>query len=146
VGTKDITEARLNNALARLLKGQPERVKKQGKLSLNRINNEAGLGHSYIHKFKDFVDDIANPAIEKFNKEYDPNTSENDDEPSSDVEKLQKKLKKEIALKTKYRKERDEAIMIQKELETLNSTLMFRVYELQEKLRSNNIIELSHSK
>ena len=146
MGTKDITEARLNNALVRLLKGEPERVKKHGKLSLNRINNEAGLGHSYIHKFKGFVDDTAIPAIEKFNKEYDPNTSENDDDPSNDVEKLKKKLKKEIALKKKYRKEKDEAMMIQKELETLNSTLMFRVYELQEKLRSNNIIELSHNK
>lgn len=141
-----VTEGRLHAALHRLLEGKPERVKKTGKLSLNKINNEAGLGHSYIHKFDDFVSNVANPAIEKYNNEYDRalfdvEASEQD---QSEVAKLKSKLKKEKELKEKYRKQRDDAITCQKELEKLNSTLMFRVYELQDELRLKKVVRLNN--
>lgn len=145
MASREVTEARLHSALERLLDRKPRRVKNNGKLSLNRINNEAGLGHSYIHKFEDFVRDIANPAIETFNKAYNPSQFELESEniPLTEVEKLKTKLKKEKELKEKYRKERDDAIARCKELEKHNSSLMFRAFELQDELRSHNVVSIS---
>lgn len=141
----EVTEGRLRAALQRLLDGKPERIKKVGKLSLNKINNEAGLGHSYIHKFKDFVENEAKPAIEEFNNNYDPLVEVLKSEVTEDlseVEKLRAKLKKEKALKDQYRNELDEVKQVNKMLEQQNSSLMFRLYELQEEVRSNNIVRL----
>ena len=69
---RQVTEGRLRVALQRLLDGKPERLAKVGKLSLNKINEEAGIGHSYIHKFQGFVANEATPAIAAFNKDYEP--------------------------------------------------------------------------
>lgn len=143
----ELTEGRLRAALQRLLDGKPERIKKGGKLSLNKINNEAGLGHSYIHKFKDFVENEANPAIEEFNKNYDPlaETLKSEmTEDLSELDKLRAKLKKEKALKELYRNERDDAIQVNKMLEQQNSSLMFRLYELQDEVRANNVVGLDN--
>ncbi|EDM64706.1 hypothetical protein PE36_22625, partial [Moritella sp. PE36] len=52
--TQKLTEARLRDALQRLLDGVPTKTKAAGLLTLNKVNKEAGLGHSYIHKFTDF--------------------------------------------------------------------------------------------
>lgn len=137
--------ARLRAALERLISGKPERVSPSGKLTLNRINNEAGLGHSYIHKFGDFIKYEANPAIESFNANYNPIKAkllQNKVEPT-ETEKLKHKLKKETALKEQYRQERDDLQIINKELETQNSSLMFRLYELQEQLNLQNVVKLS---
>lgn len=139
-----ITEGRLRAALQRLLEGKPERIKKTGKLSLNKINNEAGLGHSYIHKFQEFIENEANPAIAEYNAqertaiEFHVNQDDLTQE-----DKLRLKLKKEIALKKQYRKERDDAKQIIKELEKQNSAMMFRLYELQKELRHNNVVNIS---
>lgn len=146
MASRELTEGRLRAALQRLLDGKPKRLTKVGKLSLNKINKEAGLGHSYIHKFEDFVENEANPAIAEYNKNYDPlaeqlksGTTEN----LSNTEKLRAKLKKEIALKEQYRKERDDSNAARKLLEKQISTLMFRVYEQQEELRHSNVVSLS---
>lgn len=142
----EVTEGRLRAALQRLLNGKPERIKKVGKLSLNKINKEAGLGHSYIHKFKDFVKNEATPAIEEFNKNYDPlaeTLKSEATEDLSEVDKLKARLKKEIGLKEQYRNERDEAEVVNKMLEKQNSDLMFRVYELQDEVRLNNVVNLA---
>ncbi|SHH36074.1 hypothetical protein SAMN05216361_4382 [Marisediminitalea aggregata] len=146
MASRKLTEGRLRAALQRLLDGKPERLEKVGKLSLNKINKEAGLSHSYINKFKDFVEKVAEPAIAKYNENYDPlaeqlksGTTEN----LSDTDKLRGKLKKEIALKEQYRKERDDSDVARKLLEKQISTLMFRVYELQDELRHNNVVSLS---
>ncbi|WHT04836.1 hypothetical protein [Vibrio parahaemolyticus] len=127
---------RFQSALDRLLDGKPERVKASGRLTLNKINREAGFGQSYIHKFKKFIEVTANPAIEKYNRELDnpqspqKETSEQGD--MSEIDKLRAELEREKELKDKYRKELNDVKKINKELETLNKSLMFRVYELQE--------------
>lgn len=148
MASREVTQARLNAALERLLHRKPQRVKEIGKLSLNRINDEAGLGHSYIYKFKDFIRDIANPAIKTFNEKYDSIQFELESAPLilTEVEKLKTKLKKEKELKEKYRKERDDAIASCKELEAHNSSLMFRAFELQDELRSHNVVSISQGK
>ncbi|MCO6354861.1 hypothetical protein GBO14_09040 [Pseudoalteromonas shioyasakiensis] len=145
----ETTLGRMEAALQRLLDGKPTRVKKVGRLSLNRINQEAGCGHSYINKpqFKEFRETRALPAIEEFNKSYDPErlalAFDEGKKDLTEVEVLKAKLKKERELKEKYRNERDDALAASKELEALNSTLMFRVYELQGQVRTNNVVSLS---
>ncbi|MFV8452374.1 hypothetical protein ACNO65_20280 [Vibrio campbellii] len=142
-------EEKLKKALERLQAGNPVRTKAKGRLTLNKINNEAGLGRSYIHKFKDFVENVANPAIEKYNDSLaDPEQSEqmaSGSEDMSELDKLRAELNRERELKVEYRRERDEAIAINTELETLNKSLMFRVYELQEQL-SAEVVEFEHHK
>ncbi|MCZ6313839.1 hypothetical protein [Vibrio parahaemolyticus] len=136
-------------ALERLLAGTPVRTKAKGRLTLNKINNEADLEQNYIHKFKDFVENVANPAIEKYNgslgysEQSEQVTSGSKD--MSELDKLRAELNRERELKVEYRRERDEAIAINTELETLNKSLMFRVYELQEQL-SAEVVEFEHHK
>lgn len=127
--SKQVTEGRLRNALQRLLDGNHTRVKATGKLSLNKINNEAGLGHSYIHKFVDFVENEANPKIKAYNDKLESPSQQTEN--VSEIDKLKAELKRERALKEQYRKERDDSRSALVEVETLNSTLMFRLHELQ---------------
>ncbi|HCE1261403.1 TPA: hypothetical protein NJ132_000382 [Vibrio parahaemolyticus] len=140
---------RFQSALERLLDGKPERVKASGRLTLNKINREAGFGQSYIHKFKKFIEEIANPAIKKYNRELDnpqspqKETSEQGD--MSEIDKLRAELEREKELKDKYRKELNDVKKINKELETLNKSLMFRVYELQEEF-GERVYEIAERK
>lgn len=50
------------------------------------------------------------------------------------IDKLKSEKNKEQRLKEKYRHERDDARKVQSELEVINNTLMFRLYELQEEV------------
>ena len=141
--SRAITEQRLQDALDRLLNNAPVNVKRSGKLTLNKINREAGLGNSYIHKFPDVVERVK-PQIEEFNTTSKQTESEIilDESSPDEITRLKAQLKKEKRLKEQYRTERDEAKLIQKELETLNSSLMFRLHELQEETRHNNVVSL----
>ncbi|MEZ8361515.1 hypothetical protein AB6C94_10050 [Vibrio splendidus] len=140
---------KLQKALCRLQNGKPLRTKTKGQLTLNKINNEAGLGRSYIHKFKEFVEKVANPAIEKYNDKLDESEQSeqiaSELEDISEINKLRAELNREKELKVEYRRERDEAIAINSELETLNKSLMFRVFELQDQL-SSEVMEFEHHK
>ncbi|CAH1217860.1 conserved hypothetical protein [Vibrio harveyi] len=132
---------RLQEALDRLLEGKPERVKATGRLTLNKINREAGFGQSYIHKFKSFINETANPAIDEYNSNLNRTHLEHlstspTSVKASIVDKLKVDLKREENLKVKYRKERDDLNARVKELEGINNTLMYRLYELQEELHS----------
>ncbi|EME3957821.1 hypothetical protein FDE19_20825 [Vibrio parahaemolyticus] len=135
----------LKKALERLLADTPVRTKAKGRLTLNKINNEADLEQNYIHKFKDFVENVANPAIEKYNGSLDDSEQSERSKDMSELDKLRAELNRERELKVEYRRERDEAIAINTELETLNKSLMFRVYELQEQL-SAEVVEFEHHK
>lgn len=140
---------KLQKALCRLQNGKPLRTKAKGQLTLNKINNEAGLGRSYIHKFKDFVEKIANPAIERYNSSLDALEQSQQMATKlkdiSEIDKLRAELNLEKELKVGYRRERDEALAINTTLETLNKSLMFRIYELQEQL-SAEVVEYEHHK
>lgn len=142
-------EEKLQAALCRLQNGKPLRTKAKGRLTLNKINNEAGLGRSYIHKFQDFVKNVANPAIEAYNDRLDEHEQSlqmaTESEEMSEIDKLRAELNLEKELKVGYRRERDEALAINTALETLNKSLMFRIYELQEQL-SAEVVEYKHHK
>jgi len=135
---RNITESRLHEALNRLLQGQPKRVKFKGKLTLNKINNEAGLGNSYVHKFPDFVE-YAKPIIDDYNNNFQQSLEDGfsvDEIAISEVDKLKSDKLREERLKIRYRQERDDAVKAKVELEVINNTLMFRLFELQEELAS----------
>ncbi|ELA9427327.1 hypothetical protein QTV33_000984 [Vibrio parahaemolyticus] len=140
-------EEKLQKALERLLNGKPLRTKAKGRLTLNKINNEAGLGRSYIHKFREFVKDVATPAINAYNRNLTNPVSADLVSPLtedlSEINKLREELSRQVALKEDYRKERDELLAINDELEKLNKSFMFRVFELQQEL-SNSIVEYEH--
>jgi hypothetical protein len=134
---RDLTESRLQEALQRLLKGFPKRTKASGRLTLNKINKEAGLGNSYIHKFPDFIDS-AKPQIDGFNKDRNVQLEGGVILPTVNLtqeESLKADLKRETNLKEKYRQERDDYKKARVDLEALCNTLMFRNHELQQDLR-----------
>ncbi|ENP8302267.1 hypothetical protein [Vibrio parahaemolyticus] len=137
------TEGVLVNAFQRLLDGKPLHVKATGKLTLNRINNEAQLGNSYVHKFKQFVD-YAKPVIEEYNLNRDKAmTTGLDielDAPLSVLDRLKHDLKKANDLKNKYRVQRNNAIEARKQLEAENARLRFRVFDLQQELLDENSV------
>ncbi|ODW12899.1 hypothetical protein BBL81_04900 [Vibrio parahaemolyticus] len=132
-------EGLLVNAFQRLLDGKPLHVKATGKLTLNRINNEAQLGNSYVHKFKEFVA-YAKPVIDEYNLNRDKAmTTGLDielDAPLPELDRLKQQLKKANELKDKYRIQRDNAIEARKQLEAENARLRFRVFDLQKELLS----------
>ncbi|MEK1972779.1 hypothetical protein WOB87_06690 [Vibrio parahaemolyticus] len=136
-------EGLLVNAFQRLLDGKPLYVKPTGKLTLNRINKEAQLGNSYVHKFKEFVA-YAKPVIDEFNLNRDKvmitGLDIELDVPLSQIDKLKAQLKKAEELKDKYRVERNNAIEARKQLEAENATLRFRVFDLQQELLEQNSV------
>ncbi|SGZ08888.1 hypothetical protein [Moritella viscosa] len=136
--TQKLTEARLRDALQRLLDSVPIKTKALGLLTLNKVNKEAGLGHSYIHKFTDFIDE-AKPKIAKYNAEKSALLNDNFSLTETDVElteaeSFRVELNRVNRLKDRYRQERGDARKAKEELEALNNTLMYRLFELQEKL------------
>ncbi|NQY35033.1 MAG: hypothetical protein HRT37_08735 [Alteromonadaceae bacterium] len=137
VSKRQITEARLKAALQRLLDGKPEKVKASGKLTLNRINNEAGLSASYIHKFPEFIEE-AEKAITAYQYEHGDTYVESliETKPEgSTIDKLKARLKNEIKLKKTYKEQRDAFKAVADKLVEQEASLIFRVYELQEEIR-----------
>lgn len=148
MSSKELTEGRLREALERLLNGTPRNVKAKGKLTLNKVNNEAKLGNSYVHKFPEFVS-YAKPLIDEYNQNRDKAMTKGLDVEISGVEldqvdKLKAQLKKALELKERYRLERDNAVEARQQLEHKYSELMFHAHELQEDLnnRSNIVMHL----
>ncbi|MBB1390799.1 hypothetical protein H5185_15445 [Shewanella sp. SG44-6] len=139
-------EGLLVNAFQRLLDGKPLHVKATGKITLNRINNEAQLGNSYVHKFKEFVT-YAKPVIDEYNLSRDKAmTTGLDielDVPLPELDRLKQQLKKANELKDKYRTQRDNAIEARKLLEAENARLRFRVFDLQQELLDENSVVTS---
>ncbi|WP_318463880.1 hypothetical protein [Photobacterium leiognathi] len=148
MSSKELTEGRLREALERLINGTPRNVKAKGKLTLNKVNNEAKLGNSYVHKFPDFVA-YAKPLIDEYNQNRDKAMTKGLGVEISGVEldqvdKLKAQLKKALELKERYRLERDNAVEARQQLEHKYSELMFHAHELQEDLnnRSNIVMHL----
>lgn len=140
---KDITEARLHEALQRLLAGEGRHVKQKGRMTLNKVNSEATLSNSYVHKFPDFVA-YARPLIEEFNKNREKSLTIGFNIESGEllpeVDRLKSELKRERTLKEKYRRERDNAIQARSLLEKEYVELVKRTVDLQEDRQSREHI------
>ena len=148
VDKKQVTESKLKEALKRLIAGEPIRTKSTGRITLNKINKEAGLGNSYIHKFEEFVKyakDIINKHNEAKDRAIDGELTLSQVE-LSEREKWRIDLQREKRLKEQYRKQRDDARKAQVELHKLNGTLTFRLYELQEEIQRYKVVSIQNAK
>ena len=139
----EMTEMRFRQALQRLLDGIPIRTKSSGKLTFNKVNNEAGAGHSYINKsnFKGLREEFK-PIIGTYNEKKNKALEGGVVLPEiilTSEENLKIELKREIGLKKRYKQERDDALKVQRELEVMHNTLLFRIYDLQEELRPTKV-------
>lgn len=142
----EMTKARFREALQRLLEGRPIRAKASGKLTYNKINVEAGAGHSYINKadFKELRGEFL-PLIEEYNTNKNKALEGGVILPEVNLtteEKLKIELKREIGLKERYRQERDDAKAAEKLLEVMHNTLLFRIHDLQEELRPMKVVSI----
>ena len=142
------TEIKFQEALIRLLAGEPIRTKPTGKITFNKINNEAGAGHSYINKacFKELREDEFQPQIERYNNVKSDAMEGGVVLPElnlSTEEVLRRELKREIELKIRYKQERDDARKDSKLSESERNTLLFRIHDLQEQLRPLNVVSIN---
>lgn len=143
----EMTVARFRAALQRLLEGKPIRTKASGKLTYNKINNEAGAGHSYINKscFKELRDEFL-PLIEEYNTNKNKALEGGVVLPEvnlSTEEKLKIELKREIGLKKRYKQERDDAKSAAALLEASHNKLLFRIHDLQNEVRPTKVTQIN---
>ena len=125
------TPDRLNAALHRLLKGRPIRTKADGRISISRINQEAGLSQGAVYYYKEFVE-AAKEAIKRHRRALliqdecaESVTSNGPTNSLVDTFKTERRLKK------KYRDQRDDLKASMDQLVITNVSLAFRVLELE---------------
>ena len=87
----DTTLSLLEDALQRLINGQPQRISKTRRISVRAVEEEAGKGDGSAYYYADFIEKIKKTQIRS--KTLNQNSSL--DEKLSD---LRKKLKKEMTV------------------------------------------------
>jgi hypothetical protein len=101
----EFTLQRLKEALNRLKEGKPEHTKADGKISILRINDEAGLSRGAIYYYKNFVKQ-AKAEIRIYNESKQTLDVIDGLEPRyGELERLRQSRNKEKQLKEKYREE-----------------------------------------
>ena len=131
---KDATLQRLEDALGRLKRGEPERTKADGKISVKRINDEAGLSRGAIYYYKEFVRK-AKGEITVFNEERRKSAAIDKIEANETTEsKLRKERDSEKRLKNNYREQLNSYKLLTDEVVKENVSLAFRCMELQDEI------------
>jgi len=115
------------------LLGNPVRTKADGRVSIKRINDEAGLSRGAIYYYKDFVDD-AKRKIEQYKLNKSHSSSPNMKQ--SAEQKLKSQRDNEKRLKDSYREQVSNLEGLNDALVTQNVSLAFRCMELQEEIRA----------
>lgn len=125
---------RLEQALARLLKGTPERTTSDGKINISRINDEAGLSVSGINYYKDFMREAHKKIARHKEKKRNQQEDEAFEEKISEIDKVKGKLKNALRLKNKYYQDLDNQKTINNGVVAQNASLAFRVNELEQEI------------
>lgn len=120
-----ITEIKLEQALERLLRGIPERTKPDGKISISRINSEAGLSVGSIYYYKEFLTKARSVISDLKSTKNTNSTSIN----KSDIARLRSERDKQKKLKIKYRDQRDSIKKFADGVVQENAKLHFSLYE-----------------
>jgi hypothetical protein len=128
----NLTVQRLEAALGRLINGKPERTPNDGKISLSRINKEAGLSSGGIYYYAEFVEKARN-EIEKHNSHKSVYSSKSK---KTSIDKLRVQRDKERELKERYRSQRDEIKKFCDQVVARNANLEFSLYEALERIDS----------
>lgn len=127
-----ITTQRLDAALKRLLDGKPERTPNDGKLSLSRINKEAGLSSGGIYYYVDF---LARAKLE-IDKYKSAQLSYSSVSVKSSIAKIRVQRDKERELKERYRGQRDDIKKFCDQVVAKNANLEFFLFEALEKINT----------
>ena len=134
----EITLLRLDDALKRLLSGTPERTKTDGKISIMRINEEAGLSRGNIYHYKEFII-RAKVEIELYNdSKKKSDIIDNQEGKKNKEEKLRFQRDKEKRLKVEYHEQAKNYKQLTDQLVRENASLAFRCMELSDELDSRN--------
>ncbi len=126
----NITVQRLEVALERLINEKPERTPNDGKISLSRINKEAGLSSGGIYYYAEFVDK-ARKEIEKHRSQKSSYSSTSS---KISIDRLRAQRDKERELKERYRSQRDEIKKFCDQVVARNANLEFSLYEALERV------------
>jgi len=125
----ELTLQRLEAALQRLLDGTPERTADDGKLNINRINDEAGLSSGAIYYYKDFMAK-ARAVISERKK---PSLTISNSAKIS-THSIRQQRDEEKRLKEKYRAQRDEIKSFCDKVVAQNANLEFALFEASERI------------
>tara|TARA_Y100000310_G_C20702291_1_gene831008 strand:+ start:3019 stop:3456 length:438 start_codon:yes stop_codon:yes gene_type:complete len=123
----DTTLSLLEDALQRLINGQPQRISKTRRISVRAVEEEAGKGDGSAYYYADFIEKIKKTQIRS--KTLNQNSSL--DEKLSD---LRKKLKKEIQIKQKYKLQLEDSRLNLSILATQHNEFMLEILQLQERI------------
>ena len=124
------TLIRLELALERLVDGKPLKTKSDGRISLKRINDEAGLSSGGIYYYSEFVE-IANQRIHTVKKSVA--AAKGIKNKKSD-HKLREQRDKEKELKERYKLQRDQIKAFADQVVAHNAQLEFTLFETLEKV------------
>lgn len=140
------TLIRLEAALERLLNGKPEKTPNDGRISISRVNSEAGLSVGSIYYYKQFVEEVR-IAIEDSKRSKSNTTSS---KTTVNYERLRNKRDDEKRLKEKYRVQRDEIKEFCDRVVSKNAYLEFSLFEalakidwLEAEIRSMKVIDIN---
>ncbi|EOW4143260.1 hypothetical protein ACOW9W_000474 [Vibrio parahaemolyticus] len=97
MGKSNVTRAKIEDALKRILQGKPKVIPSTQKLSVKAVEEEAGLGSGSVYYYPDIVKKIKNDSLKK--QGNNQNSSLYDEK----ISYLREQLKKEKRLKEKYR-------------------------------------------
>ncbi|MBU2970017.1 hypothetical protein KO527_11710 [Pseudoalteromonas sp. C2R02] len=124
------TLIRLEQAWDRLIDGEPLNTKPDGRISLKRINDEAGLSSGGIYYYSEFVE-IANQRIQLLKQGSAVDKSVKNKQAES---KLREQRDKEKELKERYRSQRDQIKAFSDQVLAHNAQLEFTLFEALEKV------------
>ena len=138
LSSSEITLLRLEDALKRLLSGIPERTKPDGKISIMRINEEAGLSRGNIYHYKEFISK-AKIEIEIYkNRKKRTDIIVDLGDKKNKEDKLRFQRDKEKRLKTEYHRQTKNYKQLTDQLVRENVSLAFRCMELSDELDRKN--------
>ncbi|MDN5369241.1 MAG: hypothetical protein PWP74_549 [Shewanella sp.] len=92
-----LTRIKLEEALSRIINGNPVVIPKTQKISIKAVEEEAGLGSGTIYYYKDIVQKIKQNHLKSKSNVKNINLYE------EKISSLRERLSKEIKLKEKYR-------------------------------------------
>jgi len=124
------TLIRLEQALQRLVDGKPDKTKPDGRISLKRIGDEAGLSSGGIYYYSSFVK-RANKVIQSKPQEV------NSDKKTINIareHKLREQRDKQKLLKEKYKDQRNQIKDFCDQVVAHNAQLEFTLFEALEKI------------
>lgn len=96
-----LTRIKLEEALSRIINGNPVVIPKTQKISIKAVEEEAGLGSGTIYYYKDIVQKIKQNHLKSKSNLKNVNLYE------EKILSLRERLSKEIKLKEKYRYQTD---------------------------------------